>query len=350
MTLAEVVGRLNALGLPASIKGDADCVIEKVASLADAKAGDVAFLANPKFKKDLTATKASAVIVAAAEAELLSGNAIVVDNPHLAYAHIASWLYADSVLPNGIDPSASIDGQSRIHPDAWIGPHCMIEAGVVIGAGSRIGPGCVIQKNVRLGEACQLIANVTVTHDCQLGNRVILHPGVVIGADGFGLANDQGKWVKVPQVGKVVIGDDVEVGANSTIDRGALYDTVIEQGVKLDNLIHIAHNVRIGAHTAIAACAAVAGSTQIGRHCAIGGAVGIVGHLKIADNVTVKAMSFVSQSIREPGVYSSAMPLQKDAEWHRNFVRMKQLDAMAKRIKQLEKRLDSIHQSNENKK
>ena len=350
MTLGEVVDRLNALGLSATIMGDKNCAIESVASLADAASRDVAFLANPKLKKELATTKASAVILAAAELVPPGANAIVVENPHLAYAHIASWLYADTNLPTGVHPSASVDVHSQIHPDAWIGPHCVIEAGVVIGARSRVGPGCVIQKNAHLAESCLLVANITVAHDCQLGNGVVLHPGVVIGADGFGLANDQGRWVKVPQVGKVILGDDVEVGANSTIDRGALGDTVIEQGVKLDNLIHIAHNVRIGAHTAIAACAAVAGSTQIGRHCAIGGAVGIVGHLKIADNVTIKAMSFVSQSISEPGVYSSGTPLQADADWHRNFVRMKQLDDMAKRIKQLEKRLDTIHQPSENKK
>lgn len=350
MTLGEVVEQLNALGLLATIEGDENCVIEGVASLADAGAGDIAFLANPRFKHELATTKAAAVILTPAEVGQLRTNAIVVENPHLAFAHTASWLYADSDLPLGIHPTASVDEDSQVHPDAWVGPHCVLEAGVVVGAGSRLGPGCVIQKNARLAESCLLVANVTVAHDCQLGRGVVLHPGVVIGADGFGLANDQGRWVKVPQVGTVILGDDVEVGANSTIDRGALGDTVIEQGVKLDNLIHIAHNVRIGAHTAIAACAAVAGSTHIGRHCAIGGAVGIVGHLKIADNVTVKAMSFVSQSISKPGVYSSGAPLQEDADWHRNFVRMKQLHDMAKRIKQLEKRLDTIHQPSENKK
>jgi len=191
-----------------------------------------------------------------------------------------------------------------------------------------------------IGEGGRLVANVTLCHGSQIGKRVLIHPGVVVGADGFGFANDQGRWVKIPQLGRVVIGDDVDIGANTTIDRGAIEDTVIEDGVKLDNLVQVAHNVHIGAHSAIAGCAGIAGSAHIGKHCALGGGVGVVGHLQIADNVVVTGMSMVSHTITEAGVYSSGTPLQENAKWHRNYVRLKQLDDMARRLKRLEKQLD----------
>jgi len=343
-TLKTIVERLNAQGITTRLSGKPDVEISRVASLNDAGEGDLSFLVNPHFKKDLAQTRATAVIVTAADETTVPGNAIVVENPHVAYAHVASWLYAYADFSPGIHSSAQLDPSSTVHATAFVAANCSIEAGVVIAAGCHIGPGCVIGKNVQLDEDTRLAANVTLCHGTQIGCRGILHPGVVIGADGFGLANDQGEWLKVPQIGNVVLGDDVEVGANTTIDRGAIGDTVIEHGVKLDNLIQIGHNVRIGAHTAIAACTAVAGSALIGKHCAIGGCVGIVGHLEIADNVTITGMSHVSQAITEPGVYSSGTPLEKNASWHRNFVRLKQLDNMARRIKKLEKRLaDSEH-------
>jgi UDP-3-O-[3-hydroxymyristoyl] glucosamine N-acyltransferase len=210
----------------------------------------------------------------------------------------------------------------------------------VIAEGCEIGPGCVIGVDAEVGKDTKLIANVTLCHQVKIGSNVILHPGVVIGADGFGLAVDEGRWIKVPQVGTVLIGDDVEIGANTTVDRGAIEDTVIGKGVKLDNLIQIGHNVHIDDHTAIAACTAIAGSTRIGKHCAIGGCVGIVGHLEITDNVTITGMSHVSQAITEPGVYSSGTPLEENNKWHRNFIRLKQLDEMARRLRKMEKQIN----------
>lgn len=341
-TLEELVKRLATKGIEAKINGDANCAVGRVASLDGAGTGDITFLDNPKLKDRLQTTGASVVILAESALDALATNnrvsaTIVVDNPHVAYAHVTSWLNPEEILQPGIHPTASVDPNSQIHPQAEIGAQCVVEAGAVIESGCRIGPGCFVGKQVTIGEDSRLVANVTVCHGSQIGHRVILHPGVVVGADGFGLAKDKGRWLKVPQIGKVIIGDDVDVGANTTIDRGAIGDTVIEEGVKLDNLIQIGHNVRIGAHTAIAACTAVAGSVNIGKHCAIGGCVGIVGHLDIADNVTVTGMSHVAQPIKKAGVYSSGTPLEENAQWHRNFVRLKQLDDMARRLRQLEK-------------
>ena len=350
LTLKAIVERLNEQGLPARLEGDEACAISAVAGFTHAKQGAITFLANPRDTKLLLDSRASAVLVQESALDQLPMPAIIVDNPHVAFAHVAAWLYTDEDIPAGIHPSATIHPECKIDQTASIGAQCVIEAGAVIGPLCRIGPACVIGKNVRVDEQTCLSANITVCHDSQIGKRVILHPGVVIGADGFGLANDAGRWVKVPQVGKVRIGDDVEVGANTTIDRGAIDDTVIGIGVKLDNLIQIGHNVHIGDHTAIAACTAVAGSTRIGKGCAIGGCVGIVGHLEIADNVTITGMSHVSQSISEAGVYSSGTPLEKNAQWHRNFVRLKQLDDMSRRLKKLEKQLGANEHLDETKK
>lgn len=338
LTLKAIVERLNKQGVPARLEGDEACIIESVASVMDAGEGDITFFANPRYKTLVQNSAASAVLLREPELGQFPMHAVVVDNPHVAFAHVASWLYADDDIPAGIHPSAAVASDSQIHQTASIAAHCVVEAGAVIGAGCRIGPGCVIGKGVTIDDNTRLVANVTLCHGVIIGKRVILHPGVVIGSDGFGLANDNGQWLRVPQVGKVVLGDDVDVGANTTIDRGAIDDTVIGNGVKLDNLVQVAHNVHIGDHTAIAGCTGIAGSARIGRHCAIGGGVGIVGHLEIADNVTITGMSFVSQAISEAGVYSSGTPLEKNAQWHRNFVRFKQLDDMSRRLKELEKR------------
>lgn len=349
LTLKIIVERLNDQGLAVEFSGKADDEVRRVASLTEAGEGDITFLVNQRFKKDLATTNATAVIVTANDADAVPANAIVVENPHVAYAHVAAWLYSDDDFSPGIHRTASVDPGSTIHESALVAANCSIEAGAVVAAGCQIGPGCVIGKNVTLGENTRLVANVTICHGTQIGCRDILHPGVVIGADGFGLANDNGEWLKVPQVGNVILGDDVEVGANTTIDRGAIGDTVIENGVKLDNLIQIGHNVHIGAHTAIAACTAVAGSAVIGKHCAIGGCVGIVGHLEIADNVTITGMSHVAQAISRSGVYSSGTPLEENAKWHRNFIRLKQLDDMARRLKKLEKQLAATQHLEEKK-
>ena len=350
LSLKAIVERLNGQGVSARLVGDETCVIESVAGFTHASKGAITFLANSRDIKLLLGSAASAVLVQESVVDQVPMHAIVVDNPHVAFAHVVAWLYVDDDVPEGIHASATIDPSSQIHPSASVAAQCVIAAGVVIGAECRIGPACIIGKNVQIADQTRLLANVTVCHGSQIGSRVILHPGVVIGADGFGLANDAGQWVKVPQVGKVRLGDDVEVGANTTIDRGAIDDTVIGAGVKLDNLIQVGHNVHIGEHTAIAACTAVAGSTRIGKGCAIGGCVGIVGHLEIADNVTITGMSHVSQSIPEAGVYSSGTPLEKNAQWHRNFVRLKQLDDMSRRLKKLEKLIGENEHLDETKK
>lgn len=333
------IGELAQL-VDAELVGDANCKIQKVATLANAREGDLSFLSNARYKNLMATTKASAVIVANEDRDLLNGNGLVARDPYLAYAKVATVLYPADHPETGTHKSSVVDPTSKIDKSASIGPNCVIGKNVIIAAGCFIGPGCVIEDNVEVAQDSRLIANVTLCHRVIIGERAIIHPGVVIGSDGFGLANDAGKWVKIPQVGTVRIGNDVEIGANTTIDRGAIDDTVLEDGVKLDNLIQIAHNVKIGAHTAMAACAAVAGSVTIGANCQIGGKVGIVGHLDIADNVHVTAMSLVTNSIKDAGVYSSGTPLQTNKDWQRNAVRNKQLDQLFRRVSELEKQIN----------
>jgi UDP-3-O-[3-hydroxymyristoyl] glucosamine N-acyltransferase len=325
--------------LGAQVHGKGDCRIDHVATLADAGPGAISFLANRRYRPQLLTTRASAVIL---DREFLSAcpvTALVVANPYLGYARVAALLAPKEPMQSGIHPSAYVSERASVDADAWVGPQAVVEDEAIVGARSRIGPGCIVERGARVGEDCTLIANVSVCHDVRIGDRVLLHPGVVIGADGFGIANDGGVWVKVPQLGAVVIADDVEIGANTTIDRGALADTVLEEGVKLDNLIQIGHNVRVGAHTAIAAGVAIGGSATIGKRCTIGGAAAIAGHLEIADDVHLTATSAVPNSISEPGLYSSGMPVQENRAWRRNVVRMRQLDEMAKRLKDVEKKL-----------
>lgn len=322
--------------------GDDECMIDRVATLKNADSGAISFLTNLKYKTELHATKASAVILTEKHAAECKTNALVVSYPHPAYAKIATLLYSDESNHKGIHPTAVIGEGCHIDATAWVGPQVVIESGASIAAGSIIGPGCYIGRDTLLGRDCRLMPNVTVMHNCRIGERVMIHPGVVIGADGFGQANDNGRWIKVPQVGAVQIGNDVEIGAGTAIDRGTIEDTIIEDGVKLDNLIQIAHNVRIGSNTVMAGTSAVAGSTTIGKNCAIGGQVGIVGHLTIVDNVTITACSSVLQSINAPGIYSSSAPLEPNKQWHKNHARFKQLDEMARRIKALEKELEQL--------
>jgi UDP-3-O-[3-hydroxymyristoyl] glucosamine N-acyltransferase len=326
--------------LGAQLHGDENCRIDCVATLAGAGPGGISFLANRRYRSQLLTTCASAVIL---EAEFLSScpvAALVVSNPYLGYARAAALLAPAQPVSAGVHASACVSDRATVDASACIGPQAVVEDQARVGARSHIGPGCVISRGATIGEDCTLKANVTICHDVRIGDRALLHPGVVIGADGFGIANDGGVWVKVPQLGAVVIADDVEIGANTTIDRGALADTMIEEGVKLDNLIQIGHNVRIGAHTAIAAGVAIGGSATIGKRCTIGGAASVAGHLEIADDVHLTATSAVPKSISEPGLYSSGMPIQDNRSWRRNVVRMRQLDEMAKRLKDLEKRLD----------
>ncbi len=332
-----------------SVQGDASVIIESVATLQNANNKQISFLTNPSYRKQLADTQAGAVIIHPAEADNSPGNVLISDNPYAAYAKIAALLSPAPEYSAGIDKTAVIAETAEVSNKASIAAHVVIEDDVEIADGVRIGPGCVIQRGVKISANTELVANVTIAHDCIIGANVLIHPGVVIGADGFGQAMDNGRWIKVPQLGAVQIGDDVEIGANTTIDRGAIEDTIIGENVKLDNQIQVAHNVIIGAHTAIAGATAIAGSTKIGKHCRIGGMVGIVGHLEICDNVTVTAKSLVSGSIRKAGVYSAGTPLELNKQWRKNTIRFKQLDDMARRLNLLQKQLSGNNEPGEEK-
>ncbi len=319
------------------IVGDTDGLIAGVATLAHALPGQLSFLANAKYQHQLAETRAGAVLVRESEAASCPVTTIIVDDPYLSYAKAVAYLYPEHREPGGIHPRAVIDDSASVDPSAWVGANVVVEAGATIGQGVQISPGCVIGRGVAVGNDTRLHANVTLYAEVEIGQRSLLHSGVVIGSDGFGFANDNGRWLKIQQIGRVIVGDDVEIGANCTIDSGAIGDTVIEDGVKLDNLIQIAHNVRIGAHTAMAGQSGVAGSSVIGKYCAIGGAVGVVGHIDICDHVTITAMSLVRKSISESGVYSSGMPAEVNREWNRRVARIAQLDKLNNRVRQLEK-------------
>jgi len=331
-----------ALHLGGRVLGDGKTRVFQVASLASAAPGDLAFLANPRFKKDLANSRASAAIIGRkSQVSEGPGNYILADDPYLSFARAAQLLNPVQRLPSGIHPSACVETDipesTSVGPGAWIGPGAVIGENVMIGAGCRIGAGS------QLGEGCLLHPGVTVYQDCHVGKRAVIHSGAVIGADGFGFARERnGCWVKIPQIGRVLIGDDVEIGANTTIDRGALDDTFIADGVIIDNLVQVAHNVHIGAHTAIAGCVGIAGSTRIGERCLLGGAAMIIGHLEICDDVTVSAGTMISKSIREPGVYTGNMPQQAHADWLKNFSHVRHLEEMADKIRGLEKRLAEI--------
>ena len=334
ISLADLATRLE---LP--FRGDGEVRIEGVATLHNAAPGRLSFLANPRYRQYLADTRAAAVVIAPQDEAHCPVPALISPNPYAAYARAAALLYPDASARQGVHASACVEEGARVAEDAWIGPMSVVEAGAVIESGVQVGPGCVIGQDVTVGEHSRLVARVTLCHGVRIGRRVLMHPGVVIGSDGFGIANESGRWIKVPQVGGVVIGDDVEIGANTSIDRGAVEDTVLEEGVKLDNQIQVGHNVRIGAHTAIAGCVGIAGSARIGRHCAIGGGAGIVGHLELADHVQVTAMTLVTRSITEPGVYSSGVPAQPGMTWNRNYARLRELDELARRVRELEKKL-----------
>ncbi|MBD8527225.1 UDP-3-O-(3-hydroxymyristoyl)glucosamine N-acyltransferase [Pseudomarimonas arenosa] len=310
-----------------------DHAIDGVATLLRASGNEVAFLANPAYRSQLADTQAGAVVVAEADRGAVPGRCLVSRNPYADFARIAALFEARPTLRSGVHPSAVVDPQATIDPTAEIGPHCSIGPGTRVGAGVRLGPGCIIGEDCELGAGSELVARVVLVRRVRLGRRCLIHPGAVLGADGFGLAFDQGTWLKVPQLGGVRLGDDCEVGANTTIDRGALDDTELEDDVRLDNQIQVGHNVRIGAHTAIAGCTAIAGSTTIGQYCLIAGGVGIAGHLEIGDRVRINAMSLVSRSLSGPGEYASGTPIQDVRSWRKNAARFRQLDRLARAMK-----------------
>ena len=334
--MAVSLGEL-AVRFGCELRGDPQTRVERVATLANADERALAFLANPRYRAQLADTRAAAVVLDAASADACPTQSLVCDNPYATYARIASVLHPATVAVPGVHPSAIVARGAHLDPSAHVAALATIGAGAVVGARCFIGPHCHLDEGVVLAEDVRLVARVTLCRGVQLGARVVAHPGVVIGSDGFGFASERGAWLKVPQLGGVRIGADVEIGANTTIDRGAIEDTVLEEGVKLDNLIQVGHNVRIGAHSALAACVGISGSTTIGKRCMIGGAVGIAGHLAIADDVVITGMSLVSHSISRPGVYSGAIPLEEAGAWRRLVARFKRSGRLESRVTALER-------------
>jgi UDP-3-O-[3-hydroxymyristoyl] glucosamine N-acyltransferase len=335
--LADIAARFGG-----QVMGDADTQIQQIGTLEHAAAGQIAFLANAKYRNQLEHSNASAVILSKTDADATELPRIVCDNPYSYFARLSAFLNPLPECVPGIHASAVIGKGTKISPQAHIGPLVTVADGAVIGAGTVVMAGCSIGQDAILGEHTLLYPRVTVYHACVIGDHVIVHSGAVIGADGFGMAWEEGRWLKIPQIGRVVIGDHVEIGANTTIDRGALDDTVIEEDVKLDNQIQVAHNVHIGAHTAIAGCVGIAGSATIGKYCRIGGSAGILGHLQIADHVEVASFTLIGKSITEPGSYAGIFPFSKTEEWRNNAVHLRHLGDLVKRVKTLEKEIESL--------
>ncbi|MEW5967398.1 MAG: UDP-3-O-(3-hydroxymyristoyl)glucosamine N-acyltransferase [Pseudomonadota bacterium] len=337
VTLAALVGRFGG-----ELVGDGALSIAQVAPLERAGPNEIGFVSQSRYLAQLAGTRAGAVILPPDARDATERPRILTPNPYLYFARVSALLNPPPRPPAGVHPGATVAADARIAADASVGPGAVIGAGATLGARSVVGPNCVVGDHARIGADCVLHANVTVYHRCEIGDRAILHSGCVVGADGFGFAPDGERWEKIPQIGRVLIGDDVEVGACTTIDRGALEDTVIEEGVKLDNLIQIAHNVTIGAHTAIAACTGIAGSAKIGRHCTIGGAAMIFGHIEIADNTRISTNTLITKSLPRAGTYTSALPFSEHEVWQKNAVHMRNLDKLVKRVKALEQKLGEL--------
>lgn len=327
--LAEILG--------AELRGDGAKTIYGLATLQDATAEQLSFLANPQYRKQLESTQAGAVLLASDDAESYSGDCLIVADPYLTYAKLSHYFDRTPQSVVGIHPSAVVADSAQVAATASIGPGAVIEAHAVIEDNVSIGAQCFIGARSIVGKGGRLMPRVTLYHDVTIGQRVVIQSGAVIGGEGFGFANHQGSWHKIAQIGGVTIGDDVEIGANTTIDRGALSDTLIADGAKLDNQIQIAHNVQIGENTAIAACVGISGSAKIGRNCLLAGGVGLVGHIDICDDVFITGMTMVTHSITKPGAYSSGTAMQPAADWKKNAVRFRQLDGLAKRVRELEK-------------
>lgn len=342
-TLAELARRFQG-----KVRGDPEVTVERVATLEAAGPSDIAYVSDRKYAARLSDTAAGAVILTEADAQHFSGTALIVDNPHLCFASVATLLHPPRAFEPGVHSTAAVEPSARVAKTAFVGPQAVIGRNAIIGDETYIGAGCVVGDDAAIGARTRLMAQVTIEERCVIGENCLIHAGAVIGSDGFGYAKVGERWQKVPQLGRVIIGSDVEVGANTTIDRGALNDTVIGNGVKLDNLIQIAHNVRIGDNTAIAACAGIAGSTVIGKRCTIGGQAGIVGHIVIADDVHIMATSLVTSSIAQAGVYSASLKAEPVEKWRRNAARLHQLDEMARRLGKLENKLKQLSEEQEN--
>jgi UDP-3-O-[3-hydroxymyristoyl] glucosamine N-acyltransferase len=352
LRLADMVQSL-ADKVQAELVGNPDLLIERLSTLQASGPHDLTFLSHPKYLSQLAQSEAGCVVVSpsAREAAVNRGSCIVVDDPYHYFALITQlWKRQHFPAPAPhIHPSAFIDPAAIVAPNVSIGAFVCIGAGAVIGEGVRIAAHCVIGVNAVIGANSQLSAHVTVADACRIGERCIIHPGAVIGADGFGFAPHDGQWVKIEQLGAVQIGNDVEIGANTCIDRGALQDTVLEDGVKLDNLVQIGHNVRVGQHTAMAGCAGVAGSATIGAHCTVGGGAIVLGHLRLADGVHVSAASIVTRSLLKPGHYTGLFPIDDNAAWEKNAATLKQLHALRVRLQQTEKSLLQLQGTQEEK-
>ena len=336
-TLAELAQKIGA-----KVSGDENATVSRLATLEGAGTGQIAFLANSKYRQSLAGTKASAVILASESLADCPTNALVMSNPYMGYALVAQLLDTTPQPATDIHASAVVDASAKLGANVSIGANAVISAGVSLADGVTIGAGCFIGENAVIGENSKLWANVSVYHEVSIGQDCLVQSGSVIGSDGFGYAPNNGQWLKIPQLGTVKIGNRVEIGASTTVDRGALENTVIGDGVILDNQVQIAHNVVIGENTAIAGCSVVAGSAVIGKNCTIAGMVAINGHMEIADGCVFTGRAMVTKAIKEPGVYSSGMPCMPNKEWNKTNARIKKLDQMAQRIKTLEKELAEI--------
>ena len=337
-TLGELANRFDCV-----VEGNPDTRISAVGTLDGAGPDAVAFLANPHYRPLLATTRAAAVILAPGDAANCPVPALVHTNPYYVYAKVAGFLFPVVRQSPGTSAHAVVDENAQLGEDVTIGAFSIVEENVQIGPRSFVGPGCIIGTGSIIGADCQLLSHVTICQRTRIGDRAIIQPGVVIGSDGFGIARSESGWTKVPQLGAVVLGDDVEIGANTTIDRGSIQDTVIGNGVKLDNQIQVGHNVVIGEHTVIAGCVGISGSSVIGRRCMIAGQVGIAGHLEIVDDVVVTGQTVVGRSITKAGVYSGALAMEETGLWRRNAARFRQLDKMARRLARLE--LDLKHET-----
>lgn len=338
LRLDEIVSRLGG-----SLEGDASVIVSQVGSLVSAGPGQIAFLVNPKYRQRLQTTLAAAVILPPQFANDTALPRIIHRNAYAYYARVVALLNPNAPRPSGVHSSAVL--HSDVPSSARIGENVVIGRDVVIGQNVTLYPGCIIGDGVSIGDDSMLYPNVVVYHHCVIGRRALIQAGAVIGSDGFGFAKEGERWIKIPQIGRVVIGDDVEIGANTSIDRGALDDTIIGDGVKLDNQIQIAHNVVIGDHVAMAGCVGIAGSTKIGRRCTIGGAGMITGHLELTDDVHISAGTMVSKSLRKPGQYTSIFPLEVHEEWLHNAAQIKRLAKLAKRVSYLEKKLEEMEKT-----
>jgi UDP-3-O-[3-hydroxymyristoyl] glucosamine N-acyltransferase len=331
-TLRDIARRFGG-----KVMGDPATRVRRVGTLENAAEDAISFLANERYLGQLKSTRAAAVIVNEPASRATTLPRIVCDNPYAYFARVSALLNPPPAVKAGVHRTAVVDRSAAIAAGVSVGPLAVIGARAKIGARSVIGAGCVVGEGAAVGADTRLFPNVTVYHACVIGDRVIVHSGAVIGADGFGIASDEERWLKVPQLGRVIIGDDVEIGANTTVDRGAIDDTVIENGVKLDNQIQVGHNVRIGAHTAIAACTGIAGSARIGRFCRIGGNSGIAGHITLGDHIEVSAHTLITRSLDRPGTYTGAYPFELNGRWRRNAASLRHLTELTERVRALGK-------------